>query len=65
MLNLRTLRGRPRDESVNPPTVKSADGSTTLKRFRVDGVIYAPSKRAAQARLEQACIYLDDARITP
>jgi ribosomal protein L2 len=46
-----------------PPEVKAADGKTTLMRYRVEAVIYAPSRRAAVARLEQANIYLDAARV--
>lgn len=49
---------RPRDEKLHPPTIKAADGETELQRFRVDAVIYAPTRKDAQDRLEED-IYLD------
>lgn len=55
---------RPRDEEAHPPTIKSADGSTTLYRFRVDGVIYRASRKAAEDQLDQAGLYMEAAAIT-
>lgn len=55
---------QPRNVALNPPTTIAADGKTTLSRFRVDAIIYAPNKREAQRRLNLANIYLDAARIT-
>lgn len=43
-------------------TEKSADGTTTLKRFDVTGVIYAPNEREARSRLEH-CLEIDAASI--
>lgn len=50
---------RPRSEQLNPPTKPSANGEVTLHRFRVDAVIYAPTRKDAEDRLEQANIYLE------
>jgi hypothetical protein len=51
---------RPQDA---PETVLAADGKTTLHRFRVDGVIFAPSRASALARVDAAGLYLDAARL--
>lgn len=45
------MNNKPRDEKVNPPTCKAADGKTTLRRFRVDAVVYALNKKDALGRL--------------
>ena len=54
---------RPRDETVHPRSIVSADGSTTLKRYRVDALIYAPDIKTATERAEQAALYLDAASV--
>jgi hypothetical protein len=48
--------------SSMPITEKSADGTTTLRRFDVSAVIYAPKARDARARLEH-CIDIDAATV--
>lgn len=48
----------------NAPTAIANDGTTVLKRYRVDGVIYARNIREARQRLLQAVpLYLDDGAI--
>jgi len=45
----------------NPPTAVANDGKTTLKRYRVDAVIYARNVREARARLREVVgMQLDD-----
>lgn len=44
----------------NPPTCVANDGKTKLRRYRVDGVIYARNIREARARLREDLV-LDDA----
>lgn len=48
----------------NPPTAIANDGKTMLRRYRVDGVIYARNIREARARLREV-MQLDDAMIEP
>lgn len=47
------VNGDPRDEKHYPPTCKAADGVTTLRRYRVDAIIYAPNLEDAYRRLRQ------------
>lgn len=48
----------------NAPTAIANDGTTVLKRYRVDGVIYARNIREARSRLLHAVpMVLDDAVI--
>jgi hypothetical protein len=42
-----------------PPELLAADRKTVLRRYRVEAVIYAPSRKAAISRADQANIYLD------
>lgn len=42
----------PRDEKANPPTKVAADGKTTLQRYRVDAVVYAPTLDEAHRRIK-------------
>lgn len=56
------MRNDPQDA---PRTVKAADGVTTLHRFEVEGVIYAPSRAEAEKRLQGTDTVLDRARIMP
>jgi hypothetical protein len=44
-----------------PEAVTGSDGKTALRRFRVDGVIYAPDREEAERRL--AWFRLDAARL--
>lgn len=58
---------RPQDA---PETILAADGKTVLNRFRVDAVIFAPSRAAALSRisvsyLDAARLYDEDAPTTP
>lgn len=53
----------PRDEAKNPPTEKAADNIHVLHRFRVDGIMYAPTKEEAQARLDNAAGLTLDAAV--
>jgi hypothetical protein len=53
------------DPQDAPATTLAADNETVLKRFRVDAVIYAPSRIMAQRRLSQASLYLDYAALQP
>lgn len=53
----------PRDEQLYPPTCLAADGKTTLRRYRVDAIIYAPTKKEARRRVALANIYLEAATI--
>jgi hypothetical protein len=46
-----------------PETILAADGRTTLHRFRVEAVIFAPDREEAQHRLNSANIYLDAGRL--
>lgn len=48
-----------------PETTLAADGETVLRRFRVEAVIFAPSRAEAQYRLNEAGIYLDAAALKP
>lgn len=48
-----------------PATTLAADGRTVLKRFRVDAVIYAPDRAAAQRQLNARGLYLDYAALKP
>jgi hypothetical protein len=43
----------------NPPTVIANDGTTVLKRYRVDALIYARNVKEARARLREADHILD------
>jgi len=54
-----TLRELPPLSEATRKTIKAADKKTTLKRFTGRVVIYAPSRRIAANRLDQASIYLD------
>lgn len=47
-----------------PETSPSSDGSTQLRRFRVSGVIYAQTEKAAASRVDACSIYLDAAQLT-
>lgn len=47
----------------NPPTAIANDGKTVLRRYRVDGVIYARTVKEARSRLREADHILDDAII--
>lgn len=50
----------------NPPTATANDGKTKLRRYRVDGVIYARTVREARSRLRDTVgTHLDDAEIVP
>jgi hypothetical protein len=42
-----------------------ADGKTVLTRYRMVGVVYAPSREEAQRRIDLAAIYLARARLEP
>lgn len=46
-----------------PETILAADGTTVLKRFKVEAVIFAPDRDEAQHRLNSANIYLDAGRL--
>lgn len=52
-----------RRPDLAPETMHSADGSTTLKRYRAEAVIYAPSRRIAERELGFADLYLNASRI--
>lgn len=50
----------------NPPRSIANDGKTVLRRYRVDGVIYARNVREARSRLLMAVgMTLDDAIVVP
>lgn len=51
----------------NPPTVIANDGTTVLRRYRVDGVIYARNVQEARSQLRRHTYpgVLDDALIMP
>lgn len=52
---------RPQDA---PTTIlATADGKTVLHRYRVEAVIYAPTRIDALLRLEHGAVYLDAARL--
>jgi hypothetical protein len=51
------------DYDAAPETIQSADGTTTLRRYHVEGHIYAPDRASAQARLDESRLYLDTARL--
>jgi len=44
---------------ADPPTMTSADGTTRLRRWKVEGVVYAPDMAAASKRLDDARLYVD------
>lgn len=44
-------------------TTKSADGSTDLKRFTVEAIVYAPTLAHAEYLAGQSDIYFDAARV--
>jgi hypothetical protein len=46
-----------------PELVTAANGSTLLRRYRVEAVIYARSRAEALVRLENGAVYLDAARL--
>lgn len=46
-----------------PETVLAADGETVLRRFRVEGVIYAPDRKTAQRRVNGTRVCLDSVRL--
>jgi hypothetical protein len=48
-----------------PPRMLAADQKTVLPRFRLDAVIYAPDREAAQRRLDDARPWLDAAVLRP
>jgi hypothetical protein len=50
---------RPQDA---PETTFSSDG-TTLHRYRVEAVIFAPNEKEAKRRLDACDIYLNGARL--
>lgn len=56
------VRSDPRDMKANPPTMLAADGRTRLRRYRVDGVIYAPNMKVAVGRVQRD-FYLDAATV--
>lgn len=56
---------RPLDINAHGPFAVNAAGTQRLERFRVDAVVYAPTRRDAQALIEQAGIYLDAAALEP
>jgi hypothetical protein len=47
-----------------PETITAADGKTTLHRFRVDAVVFAPDRATAERRLYSTMGYMDAARLT-
>ena len=49
----------------NPPTAIANDGTTVLRRYRVDAVIYARNITEARRKLREADLILDDALIVP
>jgi hypothetical protein len=49
----------------NPPTAVANDGTTKLRRYRVDAVIYARNLTEARARLREVDHVFDDAMIEP
>lgn len=51
----------------NPATAIANDGTTVLRRYRVDGVIYARNVREARSRLREMTYSgaLDDAIVVP
>lgn len=53
------------DTDTHPRTCKSADGSTTLHRFEVRGIVYATDREDAESRISRwnLGIYLDAAII--
>lgn len=51
------------DYATAPETTLSADGTTTLHRYHVEGYIYAPDRSIAQARLNASRLYIDAARL--
>lgn len=53
------------DPQNAPETVLAADGKTVLYRFRVDAVIYAASRSAAQHILDNTAVYLDVSALRP
>jgi serine protease inhibitor ecotin len=46
-----------------PETTVAADGKTTLHRFRIEAVVYAPDEAHARQRISQAGLYLDAAQL--
>jgi hypothetical protein len=54
---------RPWDEEAHPPTKKAADGETDLKRFRIEGVVYARNEERAKDQLDEAGLYLEAANL--
>jgi hypothetical protein len=58
----RVVRSDPWDERVNPKTQKAVNGTTTLFRYRVEAVVYAPSITEAYGRISHD-IYVDAASV--
>jgi hypothetical protein len=56
---------RPFNTGAHPSTKRNAAGTANLARFRVDAVVYAPSRERAELLLEQANIYLEAAALEP
>lgn len=54
-------RHRPQDAPAT--IIATADGKTVLHRYRVEAVIYAPTRIDALLRLEHGAVYLDAARL--
>jgi hypothetical protein len=52
--------GRPEEW---PATLVAADEKTTLNRYKIEGLIYARTRKEAQERLRQAATYLDAGKI--
>jgi hypothetical protein len=55
----------PLNEQQHPPIIKAADGKTTLRRYRVEAVVYAENRRDAEAKLDPSSIgmYLEAAAL--
>lgn len=56
---------RPFNTGAYPSTKRNAAGTANLARFRVDAVVYAPSREHAEFLLEQANVYLEAAALEP
>lgn len=55
---------KPLDDSVWPFTALASDGETTLFRYHVDAILYAPDRATAERRIREANIYFDAAALS-